>query len=138
MTAIDSNVLVGLLNADDSLNLAAKRALQRAAGKGRLVVSAPVFVELSAMPKDSQWSLDGFLRKVGIDVDWLMDESIWRAAASANASYVARRRKSFAFPRRAAADFLIGAHALQRGAELLTLDQRTFRVAFPNLKFAEV
>jgi predicted nucleic acid-binding protein len=138
MTAIDSNVLIGLFNEDDSLNIAAKRALRGASAKGRLVICAPVFVELSAMPKDSDWSLEVFLRKVGIDVDWVMEEEIWRSAAGANAGYVARRRKTFTYPRRVAADFLIGAHAQARRAELLTLDQRTFRVSFPELKLAEV
>lgn len=36
-------------------------------------------------------------------------------------------------PRRILADFLIGAHALQIGSTLLTLDMRTYRAAFPAL-----
>jgi predicted nucleic acid-binding protein len=134
MTAVDTNVLIGLFNEDDSFNLPAKQALKKALAKGKIVIAAPVFVELSAMPNEDGWSLDAFLHKVHIEVDWLLEEQVWREAASANAKYVSRRRKNFKFPRRIAADFLIGAHALVRGAELITFDQRTFRTSFPNLK----
>lgn len=40
-------------------------------------------------------------------------------------------------PRRILADFLIGAHALQRGAALLTLDDRVYRAAFPNVRLVK-
>jgi predicted nucleic acid-binding protein len=138
MTAIDTNVLIGLFNEDDSFNMQAKHGLRKAMKNGKLIIAAPVFVELSAMTHEDGWSLDAFLDKVHIGVDWLLEEQIWREAASANAGYVARRRKNFKYPRRIAADFLIGAHALVRGAELLTFDHRTFKTSFPNLKLLEV
>lgn len=133
MTAIDSNVLIGLWNPDDSLNLEARQALDAAMEQGPLVIAAPVFVELRAMPGRDERSIDAFLARTGVTVDWKMDERIWREAARANNEYVARRRKNFKLPRRIAADFIIGAHAAVRGYSLLTFDRRTFRSVFPAL-----
>jgi predicted nucleic acid-binding protein len=148
MTSIDTNVIIGLLDDDDSFNIPAKRALQKAAAKGALVICAPVFVELCALPKQDEFSLDDFLSKVRIEVDWILNEEVWRKAGAANARHVARRRDSVQLPRaqrgrhevgvkRVAADFLIGAHAMVRGAELLTFDKRVFRTYFPSIKVIE-
>jgi predicted nucleic acid-binding protein len=131
--AIDSNVLIGLWNPDDSLNLEAQNALDAAMERGQLVIAAPVYVELRAVPGRDDGTIDIFLGRTGIAVDWKIDERIWREAARANNEYVTRRRKNFKLPRRVAADFVIGAHASVRGYSLLTFDQRTFRSAFPNL-----
>src|SRR4051812_43343900 len=99
MTSVDTNVIAGLLNEDETFNLPAKRALQRASSKGALVVCAPVFVELYAMPKRDLFDLEVFLRKVLIDVDWVIEEEVWRKAATANAKHVARRREDAQFAR---------------------------------------
>jgi hypothetical protein len=136
VTAIDSNVLIGLWNPNDSLNSEAQQALDAATDRGQLVIAAPVFVELRAMPGRDEATIDAFLERTGVAVDWKIDERIWREAARANNEYVARRRKNFKLPRRIAADFVIGAHATVRGYSLLTFDQRTFRSAFPSLTLA--
>jgi len=136
VTAIDSNVLIGLWNSDDSLNLEAQQALDAAIERGPLVIAAPVFVELRAMPGRDEIAIDAFLNRTGVAVDWKIEERIWREAARANNEYVARKRKNFKLPRRIAADFVIGAHASVRGYSLLTFDRRTFRSAFPNLVLA--
>jgi predicted nucleic acid-binding protein len=133
LIAIDSNVLVGLWSSDDALNHEAQEALDAASERGRLVIAAPVYVELRAVPGRDEVIVDTFLARTGVMVDWKIDERIWREAASANNEYVARRRKNFNLPRRIAADFVIGAHALVRGYSLLTFDRRTFRSAFPGL-----
>lgn len=136
MTAIDSNVLIGLWNPDDSLNQEAESALQTAMEQGLLVIAAPVYVELRAVPGRDEAVVDSFLARTGIVVDWRLEERIWREAARANNEYVARRRKNFKLPRRIAADFVIGAHAMMRGYPLLTFDKRTFRSTFPDLILA--
>jgi predicted nucleic acid-binding protein len=133
VTAIDSNVLIGLWNPDDSLNLAARNALDAAMEHGQMVIAAPVYIELRAVSGRDEGTIDTFLGRTGVTVDWKIDERIWREAARANNEYVARRRKNFKLPRRIAADFVIGAHASVRGYALLTFDQRTFRSAFPSL-----
>jgi predicted nucleic acid-binding protein len=82
--------------------------------------------------------MDSFLGKTGIAVDWRLEERIWREAAKASHEYGKRRRggRHTKLPRRIAGDFAVGAHAMVRGHLLLTLDRRTFRIAFPALKLA--
>jgi predicted nucleic acid-binding protein len=49
-TVVDSNVIVALWDRDDTLNVAAQAALDAALNRGRLLVPAPVFSELMALP----------------------------------------------------------------------------------------
>jgi predicted nucleic acid-binding protein len=133
-TAIDTNVLIALWNEDDTLNMLARSGLDAAMGRGSLVIAAPVFAELLAFPSSNEAFLDSFCRDTGISVDWDLSEGIWRAAGRALQTYAARRRKQRGSePRRILADFLIGAHALQKGFRLLTLDNSVYRAAFPRL-----
>jgi len=138
-TSIDSNILIALWNRDDTLNLAAQRALDAAFERGNLLISAPVFAELLAFPAREEAFLDSFLRDTGIQVDWDLNESIWRIAGRAFKAYAARRRKQRdEGPRRILADFLVGAHALRHAHTLLTLDARLYRSAFPHLRITTI
>lgn len=136
MTAIDSNVLIALWNPNDALNLEAQEALDAAASRGKMVIAAPVYVELRAVPGRDERTIDNFLERTGIAVDWKIEERMWREAARASNEYVALRRKNFKLPRRIAADFIIGAHARVRSLPLLTFDKRTFHTAFPEIELA--
>src|SRR5436305_12407470 len=139
ITAIDTNVLVALWDRDDTLNLAAQSALDDAFARGKLVISGSVFAELLAFPRRTESFLDQFLKDTGIAVDWTTDESIWRVAGKAFQKYANRRRKQKAGgPRRLLADFRIGAHALEKGYGLLTLDEGIYRAAFPKLQIMKV
>jgi predicted nucleic acid-binding protein len=145
-TAIDTNVLVALWNEDDALNTLARLALDAALGRGSLVISAPVFAELLAAPSRGEAFLDFFCEETGISVDWELGEAIWRvagrafqihsfsrAASTARTRANRRRKQRSREPRRILADFVIGAHAMQRGYRLLTLDDGLYRTAFPRL-----
>jgi predicted nucleic acid-binding protein len=133
-TAIDTNIIVALWDEDEPLNPAIRPALDMALGRGSLVVAAPVYGELLAFPSRSEAFLDRFFQDTGILVDWNMGEAVWRTAGQAFQAFAMRRRKHRdPGPRRILADFLIGAHALQNGYNLLTLDDRFFRMAFPRL-----
>jgi predicted nucleic acid-binding protein len=133
-TAVDTNVIVALWDKDSNLSSAAQSALDAGLERGMLVVAAPVFAELVACPGRSETFLDSFFRDTGIIVDWELDEATWRAAGRAFQTYAARRRKQAdSGPRRILADFVIGAHALQKGYRLLTLDDHLYRTAFPGL-----
>lgn len=136
-TAIDSNILIALWNEDDALNTLARSALDAALSRGTLVIAAPVFAELLAAPSRNEAFLDSFCRETGIQVDWDLGEPIWRLAGRAFQQYVARRRSNRdSGPRRILADFVIGAHAMQNGFRLLTLDDRLYRAAFSRLAIA--
>lgn len=139
ITAIDTNVLVALWDRDDTLNLAAQIALDAAFARGKLVISGAVFAELLAFPRRSENFLDQFLDDTGITVDWSVDESVWRVAGKSFQKYANQRRKHKAGqPRRILADFLIGAHAVEKGYSLLTLDDGIYRSAFPKLHIVRV
>jgi len=138
-TAIDSNILVALWNEDDSLNTLACSALDDAFGRGGLVIAAPVFAELLAAPSRNEAFLDSFCKETGISVDWNLGEAVWRRAGHAFQLYVHRRRKQAGSgQRRILADFLIGAHAVENGFRLLTMDHRLYRAAFPHLPIVTV
>lgn len=135
-TAVDTNILIALWNADDVLNMAAQACLDRALERGGLVVAAPVFAELLAAPGRSEDFLDRFFREAGISVDWGISEAVWRVAGRAFQRYVTRRKTRPEEPRRILADFVIGAHALQNRFQLLTLDEHIYRISFPQLAIA--
>jgi predicted nucleic acid-binding protein len=133
-TAIDSNIFIAFWDASDALNSLAQSALTAAWNRGSLVVAAPVYAELLAVPGRSETFLDTFLRETGTTVDWDMDEATWRTAGRAFQSYAGRRKRhQGSAPRRILADFLIGAHALRNGFRLLTLDSGLYTTAFPRL-----
>jgi len=133
-TAVDSNVIVALWDCDPALSLAAQSALDTALTHGGLAVAAPVFSELMAAPGRSEVFLNTFFRDTGVVVEWNLQEVVWRSAGRAFQKYAARRREKLApGPRRILADFLVGAHASERGYRLLTLDDRLYRPAFPGL-----
>jgi predicted nucleic acid-binding protein len=139
ITSVDSNILVALWNSENALNLTAKRALASARAAGNLIVAAPVYAELLAYPSRTEEFLDSFFAETRIEIDWDLNESIWRSAGLAYQSYAARRRKQRGSePRRIQADFLIGAHALENGYRLLTLDERLYEAAFPRLAITTI
>lgn len=134
-TAIDTNVIVALWDADTVFSSAAEKALEEAYRRGELTIAAPVFAELISAPGRTEEFVSSFLQENGIAIDWDLNEPVWRKAADAFQAYAERRRSHReAGPRRLLVDFLIGAHALVRGYRLLTLDDRHYRAAFPKLK----
>jgi predicted nucleic acid-binding protein len=138
-TAIDTNVIVALWDADDSLHRTARAALDKAFNEGTLVISGAAYAELMAAPGRTEAFVDGFCEETGIAVEWEIGEREWRAAGTAFQGYAARRRKQKgAEARRILADFVIGAHALVNGYRLLTLDAGIYQASFPKLAIATV
>jgi predicted nucleic acid-binding protein len=139
ITAIDTNVIIALWDRDLAISSAAQSALDTALERGGLVVAAPVFAELMAAPGRGETFLTSFFRDTGIAIEWNLQEAVWRAAGRSFQKYAVRRRgKRDTGPRRILADFLIGAHASERGYRLLTLDDRLYRAAFPDLALVRV
>jgi len=136
-TAIDTNVIVALWDAEDSLHRVARAALDKAFNEGALVISGAAYAELMAAPGRSETFVDRFCEETGIAVEWEIGERAWRAAGAAFQGYTARRRKQKgAEARRILADFVIGAHALVNGYKLLTLDAGIYQASFPKLAIA--
>jgi predicted nucleic acid-binding protein len=138
-TAIDTNVLVYLWDRDPQVNVPARDALDRAYGRGGLVITGVVYAELLAAPGRNRQFIDQFLDATGISVDWTLDETIWRLAGESFRTYARRRRRQAEpGPRRLLADFLIGAHASLRANVLLTGDDRFYRSMLPTLTVEQV
>ncbi len=135
-SAVDSNILIALWSKNDVLNLEAEQALERAAAHSDLAICSPVYVEVCAFSARPGAKVDEFLVRAGIYVEWELEESVWREAARASHAYALRRESKITLPRRVAADYIIGAHAVVRKYSLLTLDRRGFRTVFPALHFA--
>lgn len=136
MTAVDTNVLVGLLSGTEDEAEVAQRALAEAAAEGPLILCPAVYAELMAMPGLSEEDLDAFVEETDLSVDWPLEPELWRAAGRAYAAYALRRRKQKGDkgPRRILADFLIGAHADLTAGKLLTLDPKLYRSNFAELQ----
>lgn len=133
--ALDTNVLSALWNDNDSLNLVARQALDQVGGREALAMCGVVYAELIGAPGRTEAFVDRFCEEAGIAVEWELEERIWRKAGVAFQEYATRRKKQRgAEPRRLLADFLIGAHALENGYKLLTLEGGMYRKAFPGLK----
>jgi len=132
--ALDTNIIVYSLAGVPQTAEAASRALENAANRGGiLVLSAPVYAELLAIPESSKADLDAFIAESGIRVDWEISPSSWTVAGLAFAAYARRRKRAkIDAPRRILADFVIGAHALVVG-HLLTTDPSFYRTNFPEL-----
>lgn len=134
-TALDTNVVVALWNEDDTLNLKAQEALDEARLRGGMVISGVVYAELLAQQNRDEVFVDGFCDNVGIEIEWVLAEQIWREAGRAYQAYAKRRNRQHGMgPRRILADFLIGAHALVKSYKLLTLDAGIYRGSFPKLE----
>jgi predicted nucleic acid-binding protein len=133
-TALDTNVLSALWNADEGVNRIAARALENAHNGGEIVICGVVYAELLAAAGRTEGFVDQFCEQAGIRVEWDLNERIWRTAGVAFQGYAARRKKHRGVePRRLLADFLIGAHALVSGYRLLTADSGVYRASFPRL-----
>jgi predicted nucleic acid-binding protein len=133
-SAVDSNVIVALWSREPTASRMAV-LLRDAHASGLLIVAAPVWAELHAAPGATPGFVNRFLADTGIELDFDLDQGVWRRAATAFASYAERRRESAGGEaKRLLIDFLVGAHARERADRLLTLDPQRYQRAFPDLR----
>lgn len=134
LTALDSNILSAIWSAEPSAPRV-RQQLIHARSQGNLVISAPVYVELTAHPLVKPGIVDELLDDAGVAIDFVFDEQIWRRAAAGFAAYAQRRRRSGgSSPKRLLPDFLIAAHASIKADRLLTLDPARYQQDFPELR----
>jgi predicted nucleic acid-binding protein len=132
-TAIDTNILSLFWSGGPSAATIAIQ-LSKARAEGALVVSAPVFVELSAIPTANAQRVQELLGEMNIAVDFAVEENVWRYAATSFAAYAIRRRRSGGgAAKRLPADFVIASHALLQADRLMTRDGGRYGQDFPSL-----
>jgi predicted nucleic acid-binding protein len=133
-TALDTNILsLFWSGGPSSATIAAQLSKVRA--EGALVVSAPVLVELSAIPTGNAERVEKLLGEMTIAVDFDLGEDVWRLAATSFAAYAIRRRRSGGgSPKRLPADFVIASHALLKADRLMTRDASRYNLDFPKLR----
>ena len=133
-TALDTNIISAVWSGS-APSAQVANVLAQAVNEGALVICAPVYVELMAYPNATAQYLDQFLASTRVQVDFLIEEPVWRETAQRFAAYARRRRKSGGGDsKRLLADFVIGAHALLHADRLFTLDPHRFTGDFPNLQ----
>lgn len=133
-TALDTNI-ISVIWSGSATSAQVVTVLAQATDEGALVICAPVYVELMAYPNATAEYLDRFLASTRVEVDFVIDELVWREAAQRFASYARRRRKSGGGDaKRLLVDFVIGAHASLHADRLFTLDPHPFAVDFPKLR----
>jgi predicted nucleic acid-binding protein len=135
IATLDTNVVVGVLEGEETLAERVALILDRLADQGPVLVAPAVYAELLAAPSRSPALVDAFLAQTPVRVDWSLEEAVWRAAGLAYRTYMQRRQAEAADAplRRILADFIIGAHAVQRQATLLTWDEGIYHTYFPGL-----
>jgi predicted nucleic acid-binding protein len=133
-TALDTNIL-SLFWSREPWAAAIADHLSKARAEGGLVVSGPVFVELSAIPTGDAQRVEKLLAEMAIAVDFDLGEDVWRLAAKSFAAYAIRRRRSGGgSPKRLLPDFVIASHALLRADRLMTRDASRYAQDFPSLR----
>ena len=132
-TAIDSNIL-SLVWSGGPLAATLAAELSKARAQGALVVSAPVFVELSAIPTADAQRVERLLAEMNIAVDFDLGEDVWRVAAGDFSAYATRRRSGGGSPKRMLTDFVIASHALLKADRLMTRDVNRYGQDFPTLR----
>jgi predicted nucleic acid-binding protein len=133
-TALDTNILSPIWSAAPAAATIAGQ-LSRVRAEGALVISAPVFVELSAVPGLNVKTVRQVLAETSITIDFDLEEEVWMLAAASFAAYAIRRRRSGGgSPKRLLPDFVIASHALLRADRLMTRDASRYAQDFPALR----
>lgn len=127
ITAVDSNVLIDILEGDVEFGEQSARALASACGSGAVIACDVVWAEVATAYQPPDAVLED-LAAFGVSFRPMSDAAALSAAA-AWAHYRAAGGKRT----RIAADFLIGGHAAHQADRLLTRDAGFYRQHFAGL-----
>jgi len=150
-TAVDTNILIDILNKDEKYFESSRRLLGAALKKGSLIINEVVYAELASQFKMRE-KLGEFLNDTGITLRSSSKEAL-REGSRAWKEYITRRGKELQCPHCGAkmlvkckncsnivntrqhiiSDFLIGGYAKIMADSLLTRDRGYYKTYFKEL-----
>ncbi len=131
ITAIDTNILIDILEPDPSFGPASRAALKRCLQEGSVVACEVVWAEVAVAYGHAVEAAVDAMDRMGIQYSEMAVEATLEAARCWY-DYL----KKGGDRRRIEADFLIGGHALNQADRLLTRDKGFYRSFFKKLDVA--
>jgi predicted nucleic acid-binding protein len=128
ITAIDTNVLIDILEPDPRYGAASGYSLTRCLAEGTVVACDIVWAEVATVYWEKQAEFLAALEMLGVDYSEVTEE----AALEAARHWHGYRRRGGS-RQRIAADFIVGAHARAQCDRLLTRDRGFYRGSFTAL-----
>jgi predicted nucleic acid-binding protein len=128
ITAVDTNILIDILEPDPIHGLRSKEALKKCLREGAVVACDVVWAEVATAYGNNQSDLVEALQVMRIGFSAMSMES---ALGAARSWHTYRRRGGGRD--RIAADFLIGGHAAAHAERLLTRDLGFYRKYFKSV-----